>query len=90
MWLFERHFLKHKTIKTNDESDWNKCKSSRNSANVALRQVKREYYVTKFQNPKTNPIYAWETINDILGRNNNINNIHEIEHWENLSVLMRS
>ena len=78
--LFERDFLKRKAIKTNDESDWNKYKSSRNSANFALRQAKREYYITKFQNPKTNPRHAWQTINDILGRKNNTNTIHEIKH----------
>ena len=56
--LFERDFLKRKAIKTNEQSDWNKYKSSRNSANIALRQAKREYYKTKFQNPKTNPKHA--------------------------------
>ena len=60
--LFERDFLKRKAIKTNEQSDWNKYKSSRNSANIALRQAKREYYTTKFQNPKTNPKHAWQTI----------------------------
>ena len=59
---------------------WNKYKSSKNSANIALRQAKREYYITKFQNPKTNPRHARQTINDILGRNNNINTVHEIKH----------
>ena len=52
-----------------DKNEW--TKSSRNSANIALRQAKREYYTTKFQNPKTNPKHAWQTIDDILGRNNN-------------------
>ena len=75
--LFERDFLKRKAIKMNYESDWNKYKSSRNSANIALRQAKREYYITKFQNPKTNPRHAWQ---NILGRNNNTNTIHEIKH----------
>ena len=78
--LFERDFLKRKAIKTNEQSDWNKYKSSRNTANIALRQAKREYYSTKFQNPKTNPKHAWQTINNILGRNNNQNTIHEIKH----------
>ena len=55
-------------------------KSSKDSANMALRQAKREYYIPKSQNPKTNPKHAWQTINDILGRNNNVNTIHEIEH----------
>ena len=32
--LFERDFLKRKAIKTNEQSDWNKYKSSRNSAVV--------------------------------------------------------
>ena len=44
------------------------------------RQAKREYYTTKFQNPKTNPKHAWQTINDILGRNNNQSIIHEIKY----------
>ncbi len=38
--LFERDFLKRKAIKTNEKSDWNKYKSSRNAANIALRQRK--------------------------------------------------
>ena len=71
---------KRKENPNKNESDWNKYKSSRNSANIALRQAKREYYITKFQNPKTNPRHAWQTINDILGRNNNTNTIHEIKH----------
>ena len=50
--LFERDFLKRKAIKTNEQSDWNKYKSSRNSANIALRQAKREYYTTNFKIPK--------------------------------------
>ena len=45
--LFERDFLKRKAIKTNKQSYWNKYKSSRNSANIALHQTKREYYTTK-------------------------------------------
>ena len=69
--LFERDFLKRKGIKTNEQCDWNKYKSARNSANIALSHAKREYYTTKFQNFKTNPKHAWQTINDILGRNNN-------------------
>ncbi len=78
--LFERDSLKRKAIKTNEKSDWNKYKSSRNAANIALRQAKREYYATKFQNPQINPKQAWQTINDILGRNHNQNTIHEIKH----------
>ena len=31
-------------------------------SNIALRQAKREYYSTKFQNPKTIPKHAWQTI----------------------------
>ncbi len=34
----------------------------------------------KFQNPKTDPKHAWQTINDILGRNHNQNTIHEIKY----------
>ena len=45
-----------------------------------MPQAKREYYKTKFQNPKTNPKHAWQTINDILGRNNNQSIIHEIKY----------
>ena len=45
-----------------------------------MRQAKREYYTTKFQNPKTDPKLAWQTINDILGRNNNQSIIHEIKY----------
>ena len=55
-------------------------KSSRNSANIALRQAKSEYYTTKLQNSKTNPKHAWQTINDILGRNNSPSIIHEIKY----------
>ena len=45
-----------------------------------MPQAKREYYTTKFQNPKTNLKHAWQTINDILGRNNNQSIIHEIKY----------
>ena len=45
-----------------------------------MRQAKREYYTTKFQNPKTNPKHAWQRINDILGRNNNQSIIHQIKY----------
>ncbi len=33
-----------------------------------------------FQNPKTDPKHAWQTINYILGRNHNQNTIHEIKY----------
>ena len=77
--LFERDFLKRKAIKTNEASDWNRYKSSRNTCNIALRHAKREYYATKFLNHKNNPKHAWKTINDILGRSHNQNTIHEIK-----------
>ena len=77
--LFERNFLKRKAIKTNEASDWNRYKSSRNTCNIALRHEKREYYATKFLNHKNNPKLAWKTINDILGRSHNQNTIHEIK-----------
>ena len=51
--LFERDFLKRKGIKTNEECDWNKYKSARNSANIALRHAKREYHTAKFEDFKT-------------------------------------
>ena len=89
--LFERDFLKRKAIKTNEKSDWNKCKRSRNAANIALRQAKREYYTIKFQNPNTDPKHPWQTINDILGRNHNQNTIFmKLNIVENLSLLQRS
>ena len=47
--LFGRDFLKRKAIKTNKQCDWNKYKSARNSANIALRQAKRELCRTKQQ-----------------------------------------
>ena len=78
--LFERDFLKCKAIKTNEASDWNRYKSSRNACNIiALRHAKKEYYATKFLNHKNNPKHAWKTINDILGRSHNQNTIHEIK-----------
>ena len=77
--LFERDFIKRKAIKTNEASDWNRYKSSRNRCNIAFRHAKREYYATKFLNHKNNTKHAWKTINDILGRSHNQNTIHEIK-----------
>ncbi|CAB4006398.1 Hypothetical predicted protein [Paramuricea clavata] len=70
--LFKRDALKRKAIKTNKEEDWRLYKSSRNDANTALCSAKRDYYANKFTNNKQNPKYAWRTINDIVGRINEI------------------
>ena len=48
--LFRRDFLKRKAIKTKEENDWKLYKSSRNAANIAMRNAKKEYYATKFAN----------------------------------------
>ena len=53
-------------------------RSSRNAANIALRNAKKEYYATKFLNSKTNPKHAWKTVNDILGRSQKQNIVNEI------------
>ena len=81
--LFERDFLKRKAIKTNEESDWNKYKSSRNSANIACDKQKDNtrlhHKIPKSQN-QSKIKHASQTINDILGRINNVNTIDEIKH----------
>ena len=76
--LFQRDHFKRVAIKTNNENDWKLYKSSRNAANIALRNAKREYYATKFLNNKTNPKYAWKTVNEILGRSQKLNIVNEI------------
>ena len=76
--LFQRDHFKRVAIKTNNENDWKLYKSSRNAANIALRNAKREYYATKFLNNKTNPKYAWKTVNEILGRSQKQNIVNEI------------
>ena len=77
--LFRRDFLKRKEIKTKEENDWKLYKSSRNAANIAMRNAKKQYYATKFANHNKNPKQAWKTINDILGRNRKQNIVHEIK-----------
>ena len=63
--MFQRDHFKRVAIKNNNENDWKLYKSSRNAANIALRNAKREYYATKFLNNKTNPKHAWKTVNEI-------------------------
>ena len=60
--LFQRDRFKRVAIKTNNENDWKLYKSSRNAANIALRNAKKEYYATKFLNSKTNPKHAWKQL----------------------------
>ena len=76
--MFQSDHFKHVAIKTNNENDWKLYKSSRNAANIALRNAKREYYATKFLNNKTNPKHAWKTVNEILGsqKQNIVNEIN--------------
>jgi hypothetical protein len=76
--LFQRDHFKRVAIKTNNENDWKLYKSSRNAANIALRNAKRECYATKFLNNKTNPKHAWKTVNEILGRSQKQNIVNEI------------
>ena len=76
--LFQRDRFKRVAIKTNNENDWKLYRSSRNAANIALRNAKKEYYATKFLNSKTNPKHAWKTVNDILGRSQKQNIVNEI------------
>ena len=76
--MFQRDHFKRVAIKTNNENDWKLYKSSRNAANIALRNAKREYYATKFLNNKTNPKHAWKTVNEILGRSQKQNIVNEI------------
>jgi formaldehyde-activating enzyme involved in methanogenesis len=66
--LFQRDHFKRVAIKNNNENDWKLYRSSRNAANIALRNAKREYYATKFLNNKTNPKHAWKTVYKILGK----------------------
>ena len=44
--LFQRDRFKRVAIKTNNENDWKLYRSSRNAANIALRNAKKEYYAT--------------------------------------------
>ena len=76
--MFQRDHFKRVAIKTNNENDWKLYKSSRNAANIALRNAKREYYATKYLNNKTNPKHAWKTVNEILGRSQKQNIVNEI------------
>ena len=64
-------------IKTNNENDWKLYRSSRNAANIALQNAKREYYATKFLNNKTNQKHAWKIVNEILGRSQKQNIVNE-------------
>lgn len=48
--------------------------------NIYDSQGKRECYTIKFENFITYPKHAWQTFNDVLGRNSNQTIIHEIEH----------
>ena len=76
--MFQRDHFKRVAIKNNNENDWKLYKSSRNAANIALRNAKREYYATKFLNNKTNPKHASKTVNEILGRSQKQNIVNEI------------
>ena len=77
--LFRRNFLQRKVIKSKDENYWKLYKSSRNAADIAMRNAKREFYATQFVNHNKNPKQAWKTINDILRRNHKQNNVNEIK-----------
>ena len=76
--LFQRDRFKRVVIKTNNENDWKLYRSSRNAANIALQNAKKEYDATKFLNSKTNPKHAWKTVNDILGKSQKQNIVNEI------------
>ena len=49
-------------------ADWDEYKASRNMVNIALRQVKADYYRNKIATQNNNPKEAWKTINGLLGR----------------------
>jgi hypothetical protein len=53
---------------TGSRAAWNKYKSTRNKANIALRQAKTDYFRTKISSQNNNPKEAWKTINNLLGR----------------------
>lgn len=60
--------LKRKAIITNLETDWYNYKQIRNKVNTELRNAKKDYYSSKIASQKQNPKQAWETINNLVGR----------------------
>ena len=60
--------LKRKAIITNLETDWYNYKQIRTKVNTELRNAKKDYYSSKIASQKQNPKQAWETINNLLGR----------------------
>ena len=60
--------LKRKAVITNLETDWYNYRQIRNKVNTELRNAKKDYYSSKIASQKQNPKQAWETMNNLLGR----------------------
>ena len=60
-------------------ADWDEYKASRNMVNIALRQVKADYYRNKIATQNNNPKEAWKTINSLLGRSFSDTSVDELK-----------
>ena len=79
-----RDKLKRKVIITKLITDWLNYKKIRNQVNIELRNAKATYYSTKIAGQKCNPKKAWQSINNLLGKQNKHSKINELKIEENI------
>ena len=77
--MLERDSLKRLAMIKTDDVSWAKYTSSRNRVNVALRKAKGAFYASQTENVTGNPMKAWKTVNDIVGRKQRADDVREIK-----------
>ena len=76
--MWERDRLKRKAVITNDENDWTNFKTKKNLVNYKIRNNKKQYYNSFFQNNVGRTRKTWKGINSLLSKDKNSINIPKV------------
>ena len=76
--MWERDCLKRKAVVTNDENYWTNFKTKKNLINCKIRNNKKQYYNSFFQNNVGRTRETWKGINSLLSRAKSSINIPKV------------
>ena len=76
--IYDRDFLKKKSVKTGSANFYNAYKKARNELNSLIKSTKARYYNDALNQCKKDPKAMWKTINQLTNKTSKTTNINEL------------
>ena len=76
--IYDRDFLKKKSVKTGSANFYNAYKKARNELKRLIKSTKARYYNDAFNQCKKDPKAMWKTINQVKNKKSKTTNINEL------------